>query len=316
MAWRLVETPPAEIVPERVYAEFFDLQGVPFSITPDPRFLFLSGTHIAALEKISYGIKGCMGFMLLTGEVGTGKTTLCRVLLDQLGERARTVYVINPALSGLELLTCILEDLGIPCDAQASKKQLLDLLNRFLLSYAHSRPVVIIIDDAQSMPLETLEDLRLLSNLETDRLKLLQMLLVGQPELVTRLDRPEMRQLKQRIAVHCRLAFLTCDEVGRYIEKRLIVAGNQGQVRFDLKAVRRVHQISAGIPRMINKICDWALTAAYTTDSRVVTEHHVRRASEELVTAAASSYGGARRLLAWKGEFLRRMVSRSRGGAR
>jgi type II secretory pathway predicted ATPase ExeA len=284
MAWSLID--PPQSFPERVYADFFSLRGVPFSITPDPRFLFLADTHQGALEKITYGIQGRMGFIVLTGEVGTGKTTMCRVLLDRLENSARTVYVINPSLSGLELIVCILEDLGIEGPPPASKKEALDRLNHFLISTADALPVVIIVDDAQTMPPETLEDLRLLSNLETDQRKLLQMLLVGQPELLALLDRPELRQLKQRVAVHCRLDFLARNEVGGYIERRLAVAGNQGQVRFDPKAVRRIYKISSGIPRMINKICDLALTAAYTADSHIVDTRHVAAASEELVIAS------------------------------
>jgi type II secretory pathway predicted ATPase ExeA/cell division septation protein DedD len=268
---------------ERIYTDFFNLRSAPFSITPDPEFLFLSETHRSVIEKIQYGIQSRMGFMLLTGEVGTGKTTLCRALLDHLQGRIRTVYVINPSLSGQELLAGILDDLGIAYPAQATKKELIDRLNRFLLAKENTRAVVIIVDDAQTMPLDTLEDLRLLSNLETDKNKLLQMLLVGQPELLTGLDQPQLRQLKQRVAVSCHLHYLTCDEVGGYIERRLFIAGNQGQVRFAPKVVRRIHKQSGGIPRMINKICDMALTAAYAANSYVVESHHLKAADSELI---------------------------------
>ncbi|RQW81339.1 MAG: AAA family ATPase, partial [Geobacter sp.] len=218
--------PPLKVVEDpsdHIYKDFYGLSGIPFSITPDPEFLFLADTHQCVIEKLHYGIRSRMGFMLLTGEVGTGKTTLCRTLLDHFQGRARTVYVINPSLSGQELLACILEDLEIPCPVQASKKELLDRLNRFLLARTSAEPVVIIIDDAQSMPPATLEDLRLLSNLETDKTKLLQMLLVGQPELLVQLDRPELRQLKQRVVIHCCLDYLTRAEVAGYIERRLFV---------------------------------------------------------------------------------------------
>ncbi|MFZ1986762.1 MAG: AAA family ATPase [Desulfatitalea sp.] len=293
MAWSLSD-PPERAAPnqsDRIYTEFFGLNGTPFSITPDPEFLFLSDTHQSVIEKIQYGLRGRMGFLLLTGEVGTGKTTLCRALLDQIQMSARTVYVINPSLNGRELLACILEDLGVICPPEASKKELIDQLNRFLLAHQGAGPVVIIIDDAQTMPSETLEDLRLLSNLETDKAKLLQMLLVGQPELLAQLDQPEMRQLKQRVAVHCLLDFLTRDEVAGYIARRLAVAGNLGQVRFDAKAVRRIHKQSGGVPRMINKICDLALTAAYAGNSHTVTARHVTAAYEELVEATSRRPG-------------------------
>lgn len=267
----------------RIYTDYFQLTGTPFSITPDPDFLFLSETHQSVIEKIQYAIQCKMGFMLMTGEVGTGKTTLCRALLDRLGENVRTVYIINPSLSACEIMAGILEDLGLACRADASKKELIDQLNRFLLENESSFPVVIIIDDAQTMPLSTLEDLRLLSNLETDKSKLLQILVVGQPELLDHLNRPEMRQLKQRVAIHCYLEHLTCDEVRGYIERRLFIVGNQGQVRFASKAIKLIHAKSGGIPRMINKICDLALTAAYSTNSTAIGSRHVRSACAELI---------------------------------
>lgn len=282
---------------ERIYTDFFSLKGAPFSITPDPEFLFLSETHRSVIEKIQYGIETRMGFMLLTGEVGTGKTTLCRAILDDLSGRIRTVYVINPSLSGQELLGGILDDLGISYPPETSKKELIDRLNRFLLTNEAAGSVVIIVDDAQTMPLDTLEDLRLLSNLETDKHKLLQMLLVGQPELLTRLGQPQMRQLKQRVAVNCRLDYLACDEVGGYIERRLYIAGNQGQVRFAPKVVRQIHKQSGGIPRLINKICDLALTAAYADNRYVVDSSHLKAAANELIEgqgAGRSSFISAR----------------------
>lgn len=284
MAWSFVE-PQMNVVestPERIYTDFFNLRGIPFSITPDPEFLYLSDTHQSVYEKLQYGIRGRMGFMVLTGEVGTGKTTLCRALLDQLQNQARTVYVINPSLSGRELLAAILDDLGIDCSEKASKKELIDRLNHFLLCEGITQPVVIIIDDAQTMPIETLEDLRLLSNLETDKNKLLQILLAGQPELLALIDRPELRQLKQRILIHCHLDFLAREEVGGYIERRLAVAGNKGQVRFSPKAIQRIHLLSRGLPRSINKLCDLALTAAYAGDSAMVEASHINAAGKEL----------------------------------
>ncbi len=267
----------------RIYTDYFQLSGTPFCITPDPDFLFLSETHQSVIEKIHYAIQCKMGFMLMTGEVGTGKTTLCRAILDQLGEKVRTVYIINPSLSGREIMAGILEDLGMPCKADASKKELIDQLNNFLLANESTYPVVIIIDDAQTMPLNTLEDLRLLSNLETDKCKLLQMLVVGQPELIDHLDRPEMRQLKQRVAIHCYLEHLSSDEVRGYIERRLFIVGNQGQVRFSSKAIKLIHAKSGGVPRLINKICDLALTAAYTSNSVVIGRRHVKSACGELI---------------------------------
>lgn len=267
----------------RIYLDFFNLNGIPFSITPDPEFFFLADAHRCVIEKIHYGIQSRMGFMLLSGEVGTGKTTLCRILLDQLQKSARSVYLINPSLSGKELIASILDDLGVSWPARSTKKDLIDHLNRFLLDQEHSQPVVIIIDDAQTMPVATLEDLRLLSNLETDKHKLLQMLLVGQPELIAKLNRPELRQLKQRITVSCFLNFLSMEEVRGYIERRLFIAGNQGQIRFSPKVIRLIHKRSGGIPRMINKIGDMALTAAYASGSYIVKIPHLRAALSELI---------------------------------
>jgi general secretion pathway protein A len=271
------------VIGDRIYTNYFNLKSAPFSITPDPEFLFLSETHKNVIEKIQYGIQTRMGFMLLTGEVGTGKTTLCRALLDHFQDAIRTVYVINPSLGGQELLAGILDDLGISYPPASSKKELIDRLNQCLLEDETASPVVIIVDDAQTMPLSTLEDLRLLSNLETDKSKLLQMLLVGQPELLLNLDQPRMRQLKQRVAVSCHLDFLTSDEVGSYIERRLFVAGNQGQLRFSPIAVKYIHKQSSGIPRMINKICDLALTAAYAANSNVIGKSHLKAAATELI---------------------------------
>jgi len=269
--------------PGRVYMAYFQFKCPPFAITPDPEFLFLSETHRNAIEKIQYGIQSRQGFMLLTGEVGTGKSTLCRVMLDLLQADAQTVYIINPSLSGRELIATILDDLGVARSGEASKKALIDQLNAYLLANARTRPVVIIIDDAQTMSPETLEDMRLLSNLETDKEKLLQVVLVGQPELLDQIEHPAMRQLRQRIAVSCRLDFLKIDEVGRYIERRLFIAGNHVQARFTPRLVKQIHRKSQGVPRLINKICDLALTAAYTADTSVVDVSHLTIAKEEIV---------------------------------
>jgi len=267
---------------ERIYLDFYNLTEAPFAITPDPEYLFYSTTHQNAINKLLYGINSRMGFLLLVGEVGTGKTTICRCLLDNLAARASTVYIINPSLSGAELIASILDDLGIDYPARASKKDLIDALNRFLLSSANEQPVVIIIDDAQTMHSDSLEDLRLLSNLETDKDKLLQILLVGQPELLVQLARPEMRQLKQRVALTCRLDFLAKDEIGGYISRRLFVSGDKGRIQFKSDAVNRIYNKSKGIPRLINRICDYALTAGYVADSHEIDQKHVKKAVQEL----------------------------------
>ncbi|MDY7033919.1 MAG: AAA family ATPase [Thermodesulfobacteriota bacterium] len=267
---------------DHMYLDFYDLKEPPFSITPDPSFLYLSSTHQSVLERILFGITNRMGFILLIGEVGTGKTTICRSILDTLEGKAETVYVINPSLSGKELISTVLDDLGIDYPPNASKKDLIECLNRFLLLTGEAKPVVIIIDDAQTMSLETLEDLRLLSNLETDKTKLVQMLLVGQPELIDILNRPEMRQLRQRIAINCRLEFLRQREIEQYISRRLFIAGDKGRIRYTRRGVRLIYQSSGGIPRLINRICDYALVAGYVANDFNIEPTHIRKALKEI----------------------------------
>lgn len=265
-----------------LYLDFYGFREIPFAITPDPGFLFLSRTHQSVIEKLLYGINNRSGFVLLTGEVGTGKTTVCRTILDRLEGKAETVYIINPSLSGVEILSAILDDLGVAFSAGATKKDLMDRINAFLLGADRLKPVVIIIDDAQTMPIEALEDLRLLSNLETDKEKLLQMVLVGQPELLTTISKPELRQLSQRIAISCTLDYLIREEVSGYIERRLFVAGNNGQVRFTRESVDRIFKASSGTPRLINRICDYSLIAGYLANDHIIHERYVIQALSEL----------------------------------
>jgi len=286
---------------ERIYLDFYNLNESPFSITPDPEYLFYSVTHKNAIDKLLYGINSRMGFLLLVGEVGTGKTTICRSLLDNLAGKTSTVYIINPSLSGTELISSILDDLGIAYPEDASKKELIAALNNYFLSADDRKPVVIIVDDAQTMHIDSLEDLRLLSNLETDKEKLLQILLVGQPELLTQLSRPEMRQLKQRVALTCQLDPLSKAEVEGYISRRLFIAGDKGHIRFKSDAIRRIFSISKGTPRLINRICDYALTAGYVADTHEISQGHVKKAIKELKglwegdTGAISSVSGKRK---------------------
>jgi general secretion pathway protein A len=272
----------SETMRDRVYLDFYKLREMPFAITPDPAFLFLSNTHQSVIDKILHGIKSRMGFILLTGEVGTGKTTLCRSILDSLDGDAETAYIINPSLSGRELISNILDDFGMKCPPDSSKKDLIDKLNLFLLSTANTKPVVVIIDDAQTMPLDAIEDLRLLSNLETDKTKLLQMVLVGQPEFFDLIAGPQMRQLRQRVAIHCNLEYITGEEVDRYIARRLFIAGDKGHIRFTQRAIKKIYKASNGVPRLINKICDYALTAGYIADDFTIGPAYVKKALEEV----------------------------------
>jgi type II secretory pathway predicted ATPase ExeA/cell division protein FtsN len=275
----------------RLYLDYFNLKESPFSITPDPEFLYMSSSHRTVIEKILYGINARMGFLLLIGEVGAGKTTLCRTILDELAGKAETAYIINPSLSEVGLIQSILDDLDIEHPQASSKKEMLDLLNRFLLTTSKEKPVVIIIDDAQTMTVEGLETLRLLSNLETDKEKLIQLVLVGQQELLDILSKPEMRQLKQRIAIKCRLELLKEPELQGYISHRLFVAGDKGNIRFSQEAIKKIYRKSLGIPRLVNKICDYTLTAGYVSDSFTLEKNHVTRALHEMEEDQQNGWG-------------------------
>jgi general secretion pathway protein A len=265
-----------------MYEKFFYLKEKPFHITPDPKFLYAGKKHGAAIDLLRYGIDERKGFIMLTGEVGTGKTTLCRALLDKLSRKTETALILNPVLSRQELLTTIAEDFGI--DAKGfTLKECLDAINRMLLNAsAGGRNAVLIIDEAQVVGLDTLEMIRLLSNLETEKTKLLQIVLVGQPELKEKLKLPELRQLNQRITVRYELTPLDLNETRDYISNRLKVAGAGDAVRFEDASVRLIHAGSKGIPRMINIICDRSLTAAFVAGKMAVDIDCAGRAIDEL----------------------------------
>jgi general secretion pathway protein A len=246
-----------------MYEPFFGLDSSPFGLTPDPRFLFRSKGHHDILSSLLYGVTTGKGVMLLLGDVGTGKTTLCRALLRELPPETESVLLLNPHLSETELVGAILDDLGVERRG-TTRGELLAVLNAYLLAAAGDGKVVVIIaDEAQQMSTETLEQLRLLSTLEAPGRKLLQIILAGQPELEAKLARPELRQFDQRIAVRCRLTALTQRETARYIEHRLRAAGLGGSLPFTSAAAARVHRHSRGVPRLINLVCDRALTAAF-----------------------------------------------------
>jgi general secretion pathway protein A len=264
-----------------LYGQFFMLSDAPFRLTPDPDFFYLTQPHLQALERIRYAIRTGTGFMWVLGEVGTGKTTLCRYLLKEITEQAHVAYIVSPSLSFRELLAAILDDLGLSYDSTASKKELVDRFRSFLLEEAQRRTVVVI-DDAQTMPDETLEDLRLLSNLETDKEKLVQVLLIGQPELKEKLAQPHLRQLNQRIAIRCEIPPLSEEEVRHYVAWRLQRAGNRGQIHLSPGALRRLTRQSGGIPRLVNLLAEYALLAAYVEGTRSLEPRHVERAAREL----------------------------------
>src|SRR5262245_51833341 len=242
-----------------MYATFYGLRDSPFALTPDPRYLFLSEAHREALASATYGVQEHKGFVLILGEVGTGKTTLIRHLLGSFGPDIRSVFVFNPAVNFLELLQLILRDLELPCPA-LRRVEMIDTLNEYLLrESAAGRYVVLIVDEAQHLAPGVLEEVRMLSNLETATGKLLQILLVGQPELGEKLGRPELRQLRQRISLVAELQPLSYPDTERYIAHRLEGAGRTGGPIFTTRATRLIHSASGGIPRLINAICDKAL---------------------------------------------------------
>jgi general secretion pathway protein A len=265
-----------------VYTRFFGLNEKPFSITPDPRYLYMSRRHADALAHLLYGISESGGFIQLTGEVGTGKTTLVRSMLERLPEQADVAVVLNPQLSTLEFLQTICEELGLALPAEISTKALIDSLNWHLLeAHARGRRTVVIVDEAQNLSTDVLEQVRLLTNLETAKQKLLQIILIGQPELRELLDRTDMRQLAQRITGRYHLEPLSREETGGYIQHRIKVAGGQNEA-FTHKATQEIYRLSGGVPRLVNVIADRALLAAYTRETRVVNPALVRRAGAEV----------------------------------
>jgi len=270
-----------------MYNEFYGFQHSPFNITPDPRFLFFSDRHREAFNHLLFGVKERKGFIQLTGEVGAGKTTLCRAFLEELGPEYRTALILNPCLTMAQLVRTILVELGVEPRRNDRSIWLQDL-NQFLLDQlAEGQDVVLIIDEAQDLTFELLEQVRLLSNLETDQRKLLQIILIGQPELRSRLNRASLRQLRQRITVRYHLDPLSRFETDHYIKHRLKVAGADGKPTFDKSAVRKIHRYSGGVPRLINAVCDKTLLCGYVTGEDELRAHHVRRAIRELEGSAA-----------------------------
>ncbi len=265
-----------------MYLEYYGLREMPFHITPDPKFLFLSPTHQEALQHLRYGIREKKGFIVLTGEVGCGKTTLCRKMLEEIDDHPiETALILNPRLSETELLQAILRDLGSTPES-ASHAALLEQLNRHCLSLiAEGKDIVLIIDESQNMGFEALEHLRLLSNLETNTRKLLQIILIGQPELKAKLQREQLRQLRQRVLVFYDLRPLTRRETALYIQHRLMLAGANGRPSFTPWAARKVFRHTKGVPRLVNSLCDKSLLAAFVRNGDQVTWADVRRAARE-----------------------------------
>jgi len=289
-----------------MYEEYFSLNERPFSLTPDPDFLFLSGSHQRALDHLLFGLESGEGFIVVTGDIGVGKTTVCRALLRRLPERFATALVVNTLLTEKELLRTVLDDFGTPVP-DGTRKDLLDALNRFLLAEAEAgRRPVLIIDEAQNLAPPLLEQVRLLSNLETEKRKLLQIVLFGQKELQEKLRLPQLRQFDQRITVRATILPLDLRETSRYIQHRMSVAGAAGSTFLSPAAERLLHRRSRGVPRRINQLCDRALLAACVRNA-------ARVEPEDVVRAAASLSDGAKRAgwTAWPWRWFRP----GRGGA-
>ena len=274
-----------------MYERYYGLAEKPFSLTPDPKYLYRSESHANAFDLLQYAIKRREGFVVVTGDIGTGKTTLCRALLEQIDRNTFTALVLNPFLTEEDLLKRILQDFGVVSRDEvragglngATKQELIDALYDFLLGLISiNASAVLIIDEAQNLPLPVLEQIRILSNLETDKEKLLQIILVGQLNLQPLLRSPEMRQFDQRVSIRYELKPLDAEAVSAYVAHRLAVAGGSASVSFTRKALQQVHRFSGGIPRLINLICDRALLAGYSLRENRITPEMVVHAAESL----------------------------------
>jgi type II secretory pathway predicted ATPase ExeA len=295
-----------------MYAAYFGLGQEPFSIAPDPRYLYMSERHREALAHLLYGLGAGGGFVLLSGEIGTGKTTVCRLFLEQIPANCNVAYIFNPKLTVVELLQSICDEFHIDVaagDHPPTVKDYLDPLNEFLLrEHAAGRNNVLIIDEAQNLSAEVLEQLRLLTNLETSERKLLQIILIGQPELRAMLARPELEQLAQRVIARFHLDAMTAPETAEYIQHRLEVAGLSRPLPFDRRALRRIHQLARGVPRRVNLLCDRALLGAFASGQALADRRGTLRRGESVARRAAA--GHRRRDAASLGE------RRARGAAR
>ena len=273
-----------------MYCQFYGFRESPFSITPNPRFLFMSAPHREALAHLIYAVKSRAGFVELTGEVGTGKTTLLRSFLQRLdAEGHRTALIFNPCLSSLELLMSINREFGLVRES-GSRMELLQALNVFLLEQkAAGRRVVLVMDEAQNLSPEVLEQIRLISNLETETDKLIQIILCGQPELLSVLAKEELRQLNQRITVRYHLRPMGFESTRRYIEHRMELAGRYRAAQFSKSALKRIFRFSGGVPRLVNIVCDRALLVGFTEEDRVISGRIAAQAVAEI--AGRKPYG-------------------------
>jgi general secretion pathway protein A len=265
-----------------VYLDYYGLSEAPFDITPNPRFLFYSAKHREAYNHLLYGIRERKGFVQLTGEVGAGKTTLCRAMLEQLDARYATALILNPVMSPEEMVKAIALEYGLPVHG-LERLEIISVINQFLLQQVEAgKETVLIIDEAQDLTDELLEQVRLLSNLETDNRKLLQIVLLGQPELRDRLNNPRLRQLRQRITVRYHLLPLSRNEVNQYVHHRLHLCGGNGIPSFTRPALWRVYHYTQGIPRLVNALCDKALMAGFVQQRGSIDFRLINRAVREL----------------------------------
>ena len=265
-----------------MYEAFYGFREKPFNLTPDPKYLYLSAKHSEAFAHLEFGLRERGGFVVITGEVGTGKTTLCRYFLERLDENTESAFILYPALTAVELLQAVCDDLGIK-EKGSTAKEWVDILHRFLLeSRAHGKNIVFVLDEAQNLDSKVLEQIRLISNLETTTEKLIQIVLTGQTELSDLLARDELRQLAQRVTARYHLGPLNREEASDYIRHRLGVVGGAGKVAFTPAALKEIHRFSKGIPRLINLVCDRALLAGFVTNRREIDRPIARRAVKEL----------------------------------
>lgn len=270
-----------------MYLDYFNFKEKPFSLTPDAKFLFLTKQFESALDVLNYSVKERLGFSVLTGEVGTGKTTITREFLNRIGDAVEYALLVNPLMSIPELLRAINKDFGNPVRYLSPQRQI-ESLNKFLLKqYEKGKNALVVIDEAQNLSFEALEMIRMLSNIETDKAKLLQIILVGQPELVEKLECYRVRQLNQRITMRCKLIPFTMVETVRYINHRIVLAGGMNKVFFEPKSYKVIYKMTKGYPRLINIICDRALLAAYVADTGNITSDVVKKALNDLQWSTA-----------------------------
>jgi general secretion pathway protein A len=277
-----------------MYNSFFGFKCKPFQLTPDPEFLFMSPVHKRALTYLSYGVKDNYGFILLTGEIGTGKTTVIRTLMRQITAEMNVARITNTKVSSDQLISMINDDFGLDTKDKDKIRMLADLTDYLIKQYAEGGRSILIIDEAQNLAPDLLEEVRLLSNLETDKSNLLQIILIGQPELNTTLGRHELEQLRQRIAINVYIRRLARNEVEDYIRHRLKVAGNENGVRFEEGVIDAIYEFSSGVPRLINIICEFTLLSAFVEKKSVIDIELIREIMVDLInespeTRAASA---------------------------